>query len=1174
MSIRVKQAFFFYMCLILKLRIYSQGNFVFDSANVQINSLNINTKESEFGPFKVDNRLFYTSSRERRIGVINLDRATSHQMLDLYVGELRDSVTVTGRTPLRNKVNNSLNQGSAFFDKQSSKLYYAGNVTADGGTENYKLAIFSTELKDNKFLKPRIELILPDNALASHPMVYRNKLYFSSNMKGGKGKADLYVADQVEGKWTNIRNLDQLNSPYDDYFPFVINDSEIYFSSNRPGGFGKLDLYKYEVDGKGISVKNLGKPVNSGADDYAIYMDPAQDKGYFSTNRNGDQDDIYYFKKVWPSFNNCIAAIREKYCYDFSDEKSLDTDSLKGYFYEWDFGDGTRQKGISTTHCYLEPGNYTINLNIIDVSTKAVFLNQTSVELKVDSIVQLKINALDTMLVNKKFTVNTLGTYLPDKKILGCFFEVDGKRMRSESFEYSFAKTGNYKIKLGVEFEDLEAKTKGLLCTTMDVTCVDSTSWLPFEQRQLDAVASKFKARNIASGKSGLEEMNFDAELSLNGKKGLSRDLLAEKIDDYLAKNLSGNKDGMGNMSEDAELAMKQKSQGKDDPNAKNLGNNKSGLGNMDEEAELAFKKKQQEVKDAFYKNLGNNKDGLGGMNEDAELAFKKKQQEERDAFYKNLGNNKDGLTAMDEEAELAFKKKQQEEKDAFYKNLGNNKNGLGGMNEDAELAFRKKQQEEKDAFYKNLGNNKDGLGGMNEEAELALKKKQQEEKDAFYKNLGNNKDGLGGMNEDAELAFNKKQQEEKDAFYKNLKNHKNGLKGQDEEAELALSGKDGEPVDGAGKKIRGQKSVMNEMEEDAELVIVKNPNVGRNLKGRIDTLLNLNEDASISFRVHLGISRVHKDTTILNSRGMYGIKEELIDDQYHYTFGNEKKVNNIEKYYRKAVNYGVKEPVIIAYKNNLPIANQARNFKPADFGERKEKPLTVKEKLMAIFKKKPKEKEDTLVAVKEAPKVEKPAEQPLVADAGKTPPVAEAKKKPVVRDSSTRKTQPVAAPPEVAVKEPVKGKPEKTPPPDPEPEKDAYLNPVPRKPDDVKLVDARTPADITVSAKVSLNEFVEKFGDASAPDLQFRVQISAFKYRNRYEFPHLANLGVIENTLTEGGITRITIGGQFDTYKKALEHTKKVISAGQKDAFVTAFFKGKRVYVENLEKMGIFVTK
>jgi hypothetical protein len=1113
MRIRVKQTFFFYICLILKLRIYSQGNFVFDSANVQINSLNINTKESEFGPFKVDNRLFYTSSRERKIGVINLDRATNHQMLDLYVGELKDSVTVTGKTPLRNKVNNSLNQGSAFFDKQSSKLYYAGNVTADGGTENYKLAIFSTELKDNKFLKPKIELILPDNALVSHPMVYSNKLYFSSNMKGGKGKADLYVADQVEGKWANIRNLEQLNSPYDDYFPFVINESEIYFSSNRPGGFGKLDLYKYEVDGKGVSVKNLGKPVNSAADDYAIYMDPAQDKGYFSTNRNGDQDDIYHFKKVWPSFNNCIAAIREKYCYDFSDEKSLDTDSLKGYFYEWDFGDGTRQKGISTTHCYLEPGDYTINLNIIDVSTKAVFLNQTSVELKVDSIVQLKINALDTMLVNKKFTVNSLGTYLPDKKILGCFFEVDGKRFKTASFEYSFAKTGNYKIKLGVEYQDTASKTKGLMCTTMDVTCVDSTTWLPFEQRQLDAVVSKFKARNIASGKSGLEEMNFDAELSLNGKKGLSRDLLAERIDDYLAKNLSGNKDGMGNMSEDAELAMKQKNQGKDDPNAKNLGNNKSGLGNMDEEAELAFKKKQQEEKDAFYKNLGNNKDGLSGMNEEAELAFKKKQQEEKDAFYKNLGNHKDGLTAMDEEAELAFKKKQQEEKDAFYKNLGNNK------------------------------------------------------------------DGLSGMNEEAELAFNKKQQEERDAFYKNLKNHKNGLKGMDEDAELAVNNKQEESSDGAGKNIRGHKSVMNEMEEEAELVIRKNPNIGRNLKGRIDTLLNLNEDASISFRVHLGVSKVHKDTTVLNSRGMYGIKEELIDDQYHYTFGNEKKVNNIEKYYRKAVNTGIKEPVIIAYKNNLPIANQARNFKPADFGERKEKPLTVKEKLIAFFTKKPKEKEDTLVAVKETPKVEKPVEQPLIADAGKTPP--ETKKKPVVRDSATHKTQPVAAapevkpePPEVAVQEPVSRKPEKTPPPDPEPEKDTYINPVPRKPDDVKLVDARQPADITVSAKVSLNEFVEKFGDASAPDLQFRVQISAFKYRNRYEFPHLANLGAIENTLTEGGITRITIGGQFDTYKKALEHTKKVVAAGQKDAFVTAFYQGKRVYVENLEKMGIFVTK
>ncbi len=1056
------------MCLLLKLRIYSQGNFVFDSTNMQINALNINTKESEFGPFKIDNRLYYTSSRERKVGVINLDRATGHQMLDLYSGDLKDSVTVTNRRPLRNKINNSLNQGSAFFDKQSSKLYYAGNVPADWAGQKYKLAIFSTELKGDKFLKPRVELLLPDTFLVSHPMVYNNRLYFSSNMKGGKGRADIYCAELVNGKWTNIRNLELLNSPYDEYFPFVINEQEIYFSSNRPGGFGRLDLYKYTVDDSSAHIENLGKPINSSANDYGIYVDQGQDKGYFTTSRNGDQDDIYYFKKTWPTFNNCLEAIKETYCFDFTDEKSLETDSIKGYFYEWDFGDGVKQKGISVTHCYAEPGNYLINLNIVDVSTKAVFLNQTSVDLKVDSIVQLNINALDTMLVNKKFTVNTVGTYLPDKKITGYYFEVDDKRLRTQSFEYAFPKPGKYKIKLGVEYDDLATKKKGLMCTTLEVNCVDSAAWLPFEQRTMEQVIEKIHARNVMAGVSGMEDMNYDAELAYNARLGLNREKLADKIDDYL--------------SSDKATAVKE---------------------------EMATK------------NLGNNKDVLGSMNEDAELAFAKKQQQDKEEFYKNLRNNKDGMGSMGEDAELAFKQKQQKEKDEFYKNLRGGKDVLGNMNEDAELSFAKKQQQEKDEFYKNLRNNKDALGNMSEDAELAFKMKQQKDKEEFYKNLRGGKDVLGNMSEDAELAFKKKQQAE-------------------------------EEDDGSGKKLHSQKNEMQDMNEDAELVVKHSePNpYGKKISVNLDTLLNLNEAVSITFRVHLGKSKTAKDTNILNSKGLFGIKEEFINNEYYYSYGSEERVNSIEKYYKKALKAGVKEPVIIAYKNNVLIPHQAHNFRVADFGE-PVKPQTIKEKIIALFKK-DKPKHDSTASAHTAQPVAHGAETPVRKDSA------------VIETPAAEPEEPMLASNAAA---PINKKPTQ--------KKDGFIYPAALKPDDVKLEDVHTPeGETATAAKNNLAEFVAKYGDAAASDLQFMVQISAFKFRNRYEFPHLAHLGKIENTLTEGGITRITIGGKFDTYKKALEHNKKVIAAGQKDAFVTAFYKGKRVYIENLEKMGIFVTK
>jgi tetratricopeptide (TPR) repeat protein len=106
------------------------------------------------------------------------------------------------------------------------------------------------------------------------------------------------------------------------------------------------------------------------------------------------------------------------------------------------------------------------------------------------------------------------------------------------------------------------------------------------------------------------------------------------------------------------------------------------------------------------------------------------------------------------------------------------------------------------------------------------------------------------------------------------------------------------------------------------------------------------------------------------------------------------------------------------------------------------------------------------------------------------------------------------------------------------------------------------------------IEEYSAKYGDVSAEGLIFRVQIAAYKYPKNYVYKHLAGLGDIENLLLDDGITRITIGGNFNTLMTAFEHNKKVVIAGQSDAFVTAIYKGKRVYLEQLEEMGIFVRK
>ncbi len=104
--------------------------------------------------------------------------------------------------------------------------------------------------------------------------------------------------------------------------------------------------------------------------------------------------------------------------------------------------------------------------------------------------------------------------------------------------------------------------------------------------------------------------------------------------------------------------------------------------------------------------------------------------------------------------------------------------------------------------------------------------------------------------------------------------------------------------------------------------------------------------------------------------------------------------------------------------------------------------------------------------------------------------------------------------------------------------------------------------------------DYSTKYGSISAEGLLFRVQIAAYKFPKNLTYKSLNGLGKVENFLLDDGITRITSGGEFKTLKQAYEHNKKVVLKGQKEAFVIILYNGKRIYLEDLEKMGIFVVK
>lgn len=117
-----------------------------------------------------------------------------------------------------------------------------------------------------------------------------NVMYFSSTMPVGLGGSDIYYSTFEKGQWTEPVNAgDGVNTGADESFPYIANDTTLYFSSNGHGGLGGLDIYvSYKRNGKFAKPMNLGRPMNSGFDDFSLVCDSLGRTGYIASNAEGD----------------------------------------------------------------------------------------------------------------------------------------------------------------------------------------------------------------------------------------------------------------------------------------------------------------------------------------------------------------------------------------------------------------------------------------------------------------------------------------------------------------------------------------------------------------------------------------------------------------------------------------------------------------------------------------------------------------------------------------------------------------------------------------------------------------------------------------------------------------------------------------------------------------------
>jgi len=416
---------------------------------------------SNISPVIVKDGIIFCSNR-RFSGIKDRTGFDGRRLYNIYLAERKDTSAFRKPKVLKSDRNNKFNNGPLCFAPDGKTVYFTseietGKIAEDRNFKNHS-GIFISELSGNgtelvsirpfKYNNPQYEVGQPS---ISKDGKY---LFFASDMPGGQGGSDLYYCEYINGDWAIPVNLGlKVNSPGIENYPYIHPSGKLYFTSNRPGGIGKLDIYFTSLyNGFWEDPLLLPEPINSTADDFAFVAEPNLQTGYFTSNRRNN-DDIYEFTSTIIRKAICDTLVENNYCYRFIEENAAKYDTMP-FRYEWKFGDGSSGTGPVVEHCYNSPGTYTVQLDVLNLITKEVTLNEKSETVEVTEIEQPYISAPDKIGTNQRINLSADSTNLPGWKIAQYYWNFGDETIAvGKQVDKSYFKPGTYNIQLIVTTE-------------------------------------------------------------------------------------------------------------------------------------------------------------------------------------------------------------------------------------------------------------------------------------------------------------------------------------------------------------------------------------------------------------------------------------------------------------------------------------------------------------------------------------------------------------------------------------------------------------------------------------------------------------------------------------------------------------------------------------------------
>nr|WP_321453344.1 tetratricopeptide repeat protein [uncultured Carboxylicivirga sp.] len=137
-----------------------------------------------------------------------------------------------------------------------------------------------------------------------------NTMYFTSNREGGVGGLDIYRVRRLpNGEWAKPENMSVLNTPYDEETPMIHPDGRtLYFSSEGHNSMGKFDIFYSQLqdDGEWSAPVNIGYPINTPDDDFFFVPTATRNIAYYASSKYEGSyggSDIYLVEYEEPEIN-------------------------------------------------------------------------------------------------------------------------------------------------------------------------------------------------------------------------------------------------------------------------------------------------------------------------------------------------------------------------------------------------------------------------------------------------------------------------------------------------------------------------------------------------------------------------------------------------------------------------------------------------------------------------------------------------------------------------------------------------------------------------------------------------------------------------------------------------------------------------------------------------------